>query len=33
MLDHIVELVGLLRVALLHGRYDIHHPTPGLCCS
>ena len=33
MLDHIVEFVGLLRMALLHGRYDIHHPTPGLCCS
>ena len=33
MLDHIVELFGLLRMALLHGGYDIHHSTPSLSCS
>jgi len=33
MLNHIVELLGFLGVPLLHGRYDVHHPTPGLRCS
>ena len=33
MLNHVVELFELLRMALLHGGYDIHHSTPGLCCS
>ncbi len=31
MLDHIVELVGLLGMALLHSRDNVHHPAPGLC--
>ena len=30
MLNHVIEFVGLLRMPLLHGRYDIDHPTPGL---
>jgi hypothetical protein len=33
MLDHIVELLGFLGMALLHGRYDVYHSTPGLRCS
>ena len=33
MLDHIVELLGFLGMPLLHGRYHVHHPTPGLRCS
>jgi len=33
MLNHIVEFVGFLGMALLHGRYDVHHPTPCLRCS
>ncbi len=33
MLDHVVEFLGFLRMALLHGRYDVHHSPPGLRCS
>ena len=30
MLNHVVEFIGLLRMTLLHGGYDVHHPTPSL---
>ena len=30
MLNHVVQFFGLLRMALLHGGYDIHHPPPRL---
>lgn len=33
MLNHIVELFGLLRMALLHGGYHINHSSSGLCSS
>jgi hypothetical protein len=33
MLDHVIELIGFLRMALFHGRNNIHHASAGVSSS